>query len=459
MSSPLFPSPSSEFNRAYRWPIMRTQAIAAIALLLQLHSCAAAPTPDSHDVEGAPAPTSPEKRSSTLELPPEWLEPEDWTATTTDSAKRSLFSGINWLDCPAIARRGGPIPKRCLSETPMHIGTPIWDEYDGEIGTATDSAKRSLYSGTGLLDCPEIARRGGPTPKRCESYLPLHIGIPVWDEDGGDGVGAWDESKVGTITGTATDSAKRSFFSSVGHFDTCLAIARRGESLPKRCLEEPDGPLYPFRIGTLEDTDSSVGKRSPEPFLCPIVDRRAGFVVRRCAMEQTGTVTQPPFWSGYKEPLPLASDRRAAPSVNRRIPPKCIPNGSGGCTEDTISSLEDWPFDEEMPSIAAVARDTSEKKRIVLQPGMEPIDTPTHVGDLTLHIGRSDSDSNEKRYACPIIDRRSDGTVVRSCLDDPLEPIEPIEPITSKLNFTSIIKDPQDPPPIFDTPITSLAED
>lgn len=280
---------------------MHTQGIAAIAaLLLQLHSCAAAPTPDTNVVEGAgekrdvPFPTnvasfpaggpsgfkgfwselterdapageaSPEKRSSTLEIPPEWLKPEDWTATTTDSAKRSLFSGTNWLNCPAIARRGGPIPKRCLD-------------------------------------------------------YPFHIGIPVWDEDA-----------------------------------TTMARARS-----------------------------------------------------------------------------------AAPSVERRIAPACVPNSSGGCTKDTTQPSKHWPFDQNIPGVAAVPRDTSEKKRIVLQPGMEPIDTPMQIGDLTLHIGRSDSDSDEKRLLCPIIDRRSDGTVVRGC---PKE--ESFLPLINKFNFTSISKKP-----------------
>lgn len=300
---------------------MRTQVItAAAAVLLQLHSCAAAPTPDTHNVEGekreVPFPTEVPSfpaggpsgfKSIWSELtdrdaPAEKASPEGWTATTTDSAKRSMVSGINWVGCAAINRRGGPLPKRCM-DYPFRIGIPVWDEdeYDGETGTTIDPVKRGL----------------------------------------------------------------------------------------------------------------------------PLLTRHA-------------------------------ASPDAAPSVDRRIAPECVINDSGECTKDTTSAWEGWPFNENIPGVAAVPRGTSEKKekRIVLQPGMEPIDTPTQIGDLTLHIGRSDSDSDEKRYLCPIIDRRSDGTVVRSCLGEETYQGPLIPTNYERLNLTSLLGDPMD-----NTGVNTLTED
>lgn len=87
------------------------------------------------------------------------------------------------------------------------------------------------------------------------------------------------------------------------------------------------------------------------------------------------------------------SQRR--PNINRRIVPQCIPDGEGGCAESHEPSTDRRPFDLNMPGMAPATQGNSMERRVVLQPGMEPIDTPTQIGDLTLHIGRSDLESDE----------------------------------------------------------------
>lgn len=407
---------------------MRNQGISAAALLLQLHSCMAAPTTIGKDTslwKGLNF-TNPNcdlmyagdrkksKRCGEWEpvfgLGPEIAKRAGDESTATPSSAEptasSIFetyknpwtalnlTGNPFLDCPMIARRG-LIADFCPTE-------PVYTKLNDVDGTSTTITGDRAVSG-------EDEKRSVPFPTNVASFP---AGGPsgfksIWTEltDRDAPAEASPNKRSSTLKvphepfkaekGTTTDSAKRSVYS--GLLSDCFSIVRRGEALPKRC--EGINPTQIVNTLPVWDVEGGIDT-STEPVKrrsmldCAIIDRRGDFVVRRCADEE-GPVNLIPEWllSSTSETLPKATGGSDFNTVNRRIVPPCPGDTSGGC-EDTSALVEEqekaWRITGAKPGVEAAAKrrvGLGMDKRIVLRPGEDPIDTPTHIGDLTLHIG------------------------------------------------------------------------
>lgn len=317
------------------------------------------------------------------------------TASSIFEAYDDPFTALNltgrpFLDCPAIARRG-LTADFCPSER-IEPGALL--NLDGTSTTVTgdkavsgEDEKRSVPFPTNVPSFPA----GGPSGFRsiwtelADRDAPAEASLDKRSSTLEVPHGSFKAEK-----GTTTDSAKRSLSS--GLLGDCASVVRRGEALPKRC----EG-IIPTWVNKLPvwDVNTDPIKRSSLPE-CPIVARRGDLVVRRCTEEETETVHRLPGWfeSLTSENLPVATGGSSYSTVDRREIQPCPYDADGGCGD-----ISAWLEEQEdplrqlgsmKPGVEAVAKRRAGlgmDKRVVLQPGMEPVDTPTHIGDLTLHIG------------------------------------------------------------------------
>lgn len=401
-------------------------------MLLQLHNCMAAPTTIGKDTSiwkalnltdldcGVMYAEDRKKAKRCEEWEPEfgrgpeiYKRAEDESTATPSSAEPTASSivetyenpwttlnltGNPFLDCPMIARRG-LTADFCPTE-------PVYTNLLAVDGTSTTTTGGRAVSG-------EDEKRSVPFPTEVPSFP---AGGPsgfksIWTEltDRDAPNEASPNKRSSTLEaphesfkaekGTTTDSAKRSLYS--GLLSDCFSIVRRGEALPKRC----EG-INPTQIvntlpvwdeeGGLDTSTEPVKRNSLIETDCGVVDRRGDFVVRRCD-QQNERVNPFPDWLLYptstSETLPVATGGSGYNTVNRRIVSPCPGDASGGCG-DTSALVEEeekaWRITGAEPGVEAATKrrvGLGMDKRIVLQPGMEPIDTPTQIGDLTLHIG------------------------------------------------------------------------
>ncbi|KAF3771257.1 hypothetical protein M406DRAFT_349617 [Cryphonectria parasitica EP155] len=192
--------------------------------------------------------------------------------------------------------------KRSLEFPGVHISPVsggVVNTYHG--GSATvDKMARSSGLLSPFFECDAIARRGEELPKRC-----LHGGhgpviFPMVDKT------------------TVTDTAKRTTSSGLSSlWQNCLAIARRGDELPRRCIGENFPNPTKFWGANFPETAATAKRTVPSGLAsllndCDTIARRGEELPKRCFLGVGPEIYEGPVQ--LEDKTTTAASKRTVPS-------------------------------------------------------------------------------------------------------------------------------------------------